>query len=202
MTSTVLCPGVYAETLMESSEDVLDRARRGDDEVFRLIFEQHHRFVMRFLYGMVGDRTLAEELAQETFVRAFRNLPTLRNEAKLSTWLCGIAKNVAYNCLRARRSESSRKAPDEPTEGQSNQDLLPDRQMLNTELRRIIRAALMKLDDDKRMVFTLKVLQQQSYEEIATATGYSIAKLKTDLHRAKAEMRRLIGPYLEVSNEL
>jgi RNA polymerase sigma-70 factor (ECF subfamily) len=58
------------------------------------------------------------------------------------------------------------------------------------------------LTEDKRLVFTLKVLQQKSYEEIAEITGYSIAKLKIDLHRAKAEMRKLIRPYMEMSNEL
>jgi len=63
----------------------------------------------------------------------------------------------------------------------------------------VIRDALSKLDEDKRLVFSLKIFQQQSYEEIASITGFSIPKLKTDLHRARAEMRRLIRPYLEVS---
>jgi len=58
------------------------------------------------------------------------------------------------------------------------------------------------LDSDKRMVFVLKLLQQRSYEEIAEITGFSIPKLKTDLHRAKAEMRSLIRPYLEARNEM
>ena len=196
-------PGAYAGTLMDSSEDLLARARRGDDEAFRLIFEQNHRFVMRFLYGMVGERALAEELTQETFMRAYRNLSTLRSEAKLSTWLCGIAKNVAYNCLRSRRREIYTPGTDEQAgEQRDDEKLLPDRRLLNTELRRVIHGALARLDDDKRLVFTLKVLQQQSYEEIAAVTGYSIPKLKTDLHRAKAEMRRMIGPYLETSDEL
>lgn len=188
---------------MESSEDLLARARRGDDEAFRLIFEQNHRFVMRFLYGMVGERALAEELTQETFMRAYRNLSTLRSEAKLSTWLCGIAKNVAYNCLRSRRREIYTPGTDERAgDKMVGDELPPDRRLLNTELRRVIYSALGKLDEDKRLVFTLKVLQQQSYEQIAAATGFSNPKLKTDLHRAKAEMRRMIGPYLETSDEM
>jgi RNA polymerase sigma-70 factor (ECF subfamily) len=74
--------------------------------------------------------------------------------------------------------------------------------MLNTELKTVIHDALAALDDDKRGVFILKVLQQMSYEEIAEVTGFSIPKLKTDLHRAKAQMRRLIRPYLEVRDEM
>ncbi|MGH9822177.1 MAG: RNA polymerase sigma factor [Blastocatellia bacterium] len=81
-------------------------------------------------------------------------------------------------------------------------DLLPDGRLLNKELSGVIQTALSTLDEDKRMVFTLKLLHQRSYEEIAEITGSSIAKLKTDLHRARAEMRRRIRPYLEVSNEL
>jgi RNA polymerase sigma-70 factor (ECF subfamily) len=68
--------------------------------------------------------------------------------------------------------------------------------LLDKELSGVIQGALMKLDEDKRTVFTLKVLQQHSYEEIAEITGFSVGKLKTDLHRARAEMRRRIGPYL------
>jgi RNA polymerase sigma-70 factor (ECF subfamily) len=78
----------------------------------------------------------------------------------------------------------------------------PDDYLLNKELRSVIHNALARLDSDKRMVFVLKLLQQRSYEEIAEITGFSIPKLKTDLYRAKAEMRSLIRPYLEVRNEM
>jgi RNA polymerase sigma-70 factor (ECF subfamily) len=73
----------------------------------------------------------------------------------------------------------------------------PDGQLLNKELGAVIQHALAALDADKRTVFTLKIFQQKSYEEIATITGFSIAKLKTDLHRARVEMRRRVGPYVE-----
>lgn len=78
---------------------------RADGETFRLIFAQHHRFVFRFLYAMVGEHDLAEDLTQETFMRAYASMNTLRGESKLSTWLCGIAKNVALNTLRGRNRE-------------------------------------------------------------------------------------------------
>ena len=68
--------------------------------------------------------------------------------------------------------------------------------------RDLIRRSLAALDEDKRLVFTLKVLHQCSYEEIAAITGFSVAKLKTDLHRARAEMRRRISPYAGVGYEV
>jgi len=173
---------------------------RPDDETFRLIFVQHHRFIFRFLYGMVGEHGLAEDLTQETFMRAYKSMNTLRGESKLSTWLCGIAKNVALNTLRTRSREFSNIDMDDEALAQLSESdaTAPDDYLLNQELRNVIHDALQRLDDDKRMVFVLKLLQQRSYDEIAEITAFSIPKLKTDLHRAKAEMRRLIRPYLEV----
>jgi len=88
--------GVCCIAQINNSENFMERVRP-DDESFRSIFAQHHRFVFRFLYGMVGEHDLAEDLTQETFMRAYRSMNTLRGESKLSTWLCGIAKNVALN---------------------------------------------------------------------------------------------------------
>ena len=69
-------------------------------DAFRLIFERYSRPVISFIYDMVNDRGLAEELTQETFVRAYRAIHTMRAETKLSTWLFGIARNVARESLR------------------------------------------------------------------------------------------------------
>jgi len=89
-----------AGALMNSSVDLIDRARRGDDDAFRLIFDRYARPVSSFIYDIVGQREQAEELTQETFVRAYRNLKGLRDEQRLSTWLFGIAKNVARESIR------------------------------------------------------------------------------------------------------
>ena len=196
-------PSGRAGTLMNSSQDLTARARRGDDEAFRLIFERYARPIISFIYDMVGQRELAEELTQETFVRAYKSLNALRDETKLSTWLFGIAKNVARETIRSRyREESKVEIDDERVAELSDGGLPPDSQLLNKELSRVIQDALGMLDEDKRVVFTLKVFQQRSYEEIAEITGFSVPKLKTDLHRARAEMRRRIRPYLGVSYEV
>jgi len=195
--------GVCSIAQINNSENSVERVRL-DDETFRSIFAQHHRFVFRFLYGMVGEHDLAEDLTQETFMRAYRSMNTLRGESKLSTWLCGIAKNVALNTLRERHREfPAIEINDQSvTKVSEGEGTAPDDCLLNKELRNVIHNALGRLDSDKRMVFVLKLLQQRSYDEIAEITGFSVPKLKTDLHRAKAEMRSLIGPYLEVRNEM
>lgn len=182
---------------MNSSADLVSRACRGDHEAFRLIFERYSRPVMSFIYDQVGDHEVAEELAQETFVRAYRSLKSLREEAKLSTWLFGIAKNVARESLRSRiRARQHVDIDDEQVLDLSDQSPVPVNQLLDKELNAVVQRSLAALDDDKRLVFTLKVFHQHSYEEISEITGFSIPKLKTDLHRARAEMRQRVGRYV------
>ena len=192
-------PGAFAGSLMNSSADLVARARMGDQEAFRLIFERYSRPLISFVYDQVGNRELAEELTQETFVRAYRSLHALREETKLSTWLFGIAKNVAREALRARQRTSQHvDLDDKLVLNLSDRGPVPVKQLLNKELNQVIQSSLALLDDDKRLVFTLKVFQQCSYEEIAEITGFSIPKLKTDLHRARTEMRKRVGQYVGV----
>ncbi len=182
-------PGAFAGTLMNSSADLVTRVCQGDSEAFRLIFERYSRPVISFIFDMVNDRSLAEELTQETFVRAYRAINTMRRDTKLSTWLFGIARNVARESLRARaRANSHLDIADKSVMDLSDRKPAPVEGLLSKELNDVIRRSLAALDEDKRLVFTLKVLHQCSYEEIAAITGFSIAKLKTDLHRARAEM--------------
>ncbi len=194
-------PGAFAGSLMNSSADLVARACQGDQEAFRLIFERYSRPLISFIYDQVSNRELAEELTQETFVRAYRGLHTLRTETKLSTWLFGIAKNVARESLRARvRDDRHVDLEDKLVLNLSDRGPVPVKQLLNKELNEVIQNSLALLDEDKRLVFTLKVFQQCSYEEIAEITGFSIPKLKTDLHRARTEMRRRVGSYVRVES--
>ena len=188
---------------MNTSADLVTRVCQGDADAFRLIFERYSRPVISFIYDMVNDRGLAEELTQETFVRAFRAIHTMRAETKLSTWLFGIARNVARESLRARaRANNHVDLADKSVMDLSDDKPVPVEGLLSKEFNDLIRRSLAALDEDKRLVFTLKVLHQCSYEEIAAITGFSLAKLKTDLHRARAEMRKKISPYAGVGYEV
>jgi len=190
-------PGAYADASMDTHEDLIARARRGDEEAFRLIFERYTRPVISFIFYMVNDGALAEELAQETFVRAYKSLNALRDETKLSTWLFGIAKNVARESLRAsRRSSQSVELNDQTVLEILDERESPAGKLLDRELNRMVSLALLKLDEDKRLVFTLKIYQQRSYDEISEITGFSIPKIRNDLHRARIEMRRRLSAYL------
>jgi RNA polymerase sigma-70 factor (ECF subfamily) len=190
---------VEINNLMESSDDLIARVQGGDREAFGLIFEHHSRFIYKFIYAMLGDQNLAEELTQETFLGAYKGIHTLRGEAQLKTWLCGIAKNVVYKSFRSNRKEGMKSGDEiESLDVVDKKNLPPDHEFLSKELNQKISSALAKLDEDKRLVFTLKELQNLSYQEISEITGFTIPKLKTDLHRAKNEMRIALAPYLEV----
>jgi RNA polymerase sigma-70 factor (ECF subfamily) len=193
------CPaGVVAiRASQEISLAVIERARTGDEEAFHLIFNRYGRPVMGFIHNLVHNRELTEELTQETFVRAHRHLPALKDDLHFSTWLFGIARNVVRESARQVRRDERQTGLDEPESlNLQSTDPLPEGAMLNRELQQTIQHALRELDDDKRLVFSLKIFQEKSYEEISAITGYSIGKLKTDLHRARAEMRRRLSPYL------
>ena len=189
-------PGAYAEAAMNSAEDLIARARRGDEDAFRLIFERYTRPIISFIFYMVNQNELAEELAQETFVRAYKSLHSLRDEAKLSTWLFGIAKNIARESIRDRHKERGQLELTDRTVMNMRAPDSPAGELLDKELSTFVRDALLQLDEDKRLVFTLKVYQQRSYDEIAEITGFSIPKIRNDLHRARREMRRRLSPYL------
>ncbi len=196
-------PMLYERTseikdLTGEADDLIARARGGDDAAFGAIFELHSRFVYKFIYAMNGERGAAEELTQETFLAAYKSISGLRDEARLRTWLCAIAKNVVYKSFRSRRKEGLNSGEAVESLGAADdKNPAPDQAFLSRELNGLIGAALSELDEDKRLVFTLKELQHLSYREISEITGCAVPKLKTDLHRAKLEMRRALSPYLE-----
>ena len=192
-------PASHSGSLMNSSEDLISRSRAGDQEAFRLIFERYARPVLSFIYDLVGQRDLAEELTQETFVRAYKNLSSVRDEAKLASWLFGIGRNVAREAIRARRRESQNVLEADFSDGrfENTTQVSPVQDLLHKELNLAMHDALALLDEDRRVVFVLKVFRQCSYREIVEVTGFTLAKVKTDLHRARVEVRRRMGPFLE-----
>lgn len=188
-------PGVLNRPVRSSG---LEGAFSGmlDIEAFRGVFDRYSRPVLGFLIDMIGDRAAAEEAMQETFVRAIRRRASYRGEAAVSTWLFGIARNVGREHIRRR--VRSREGPLEESvslileqDGPGPLDRVEE-----AEANRAVRTAVGSLEQDQRLVFVLKVLQEMSYEDISLITGFSIPKLKTDLHRARMQMRRRLRDWI------
>jgi len=179
------------------SEEALPAAECRHSE-FQQIFERYARPVMAFLRDLLGDWGVAEELTQETFIRAYRARATKRAETRISTWLFGIAYNVGREAIRDRyRKQKARGLEETDFRDLKDERLSPAQSVIDRETKRAIRAALAQLSESQRTVFILKVVNQMKYQEIAGITGAGIGKLKTDLHRARLEMRRLLQPYVE-----
>ncbi len=196
-------PVGMVKTLNNTMEEYVARARAGDREAFRPIYERYARPLFQFIFDMLGQRDLAEDLLQETFVRAYRHLEQLREPARLPTWLFGIARNVCLESLRGRERDRKKvDLDDEEALELPDGAPLPEGALLNLELNRLVQRSLNTLEKDKKQVFILKVLYGHSYEEIMQITGFSLPKVKTDLHRARSEMRKQLRPYLEVDHEL
>jgi len=190
-------PASQSGLLMNSSEDLIRRSRAGDQEAFRLIFERYARPVFSFIYDYVGRRDLAEELTQETFVRAYQSLNTVRDETKLASWLFGIGRNVAREAIRATQKENQDFRPAEFTDRELGDvtQVSPAQDLLQKELNSAMHTALALLDEDHRAVFVLKIFRECTYREIMDVTGFSLAKVKTDLHRARLEVRRRMARF-------
>jgi RNA polymerase sigma-70 factor, ECF subfamily len=189
----------HTGALMNSSEDLIVRARAGEQEAFRLIFERYARPILTFIHNLVGERDLAEELTQETFVRAYQNLASIRDDTKIATWLFGIGKNVAREALRSRWRSNAELNEETNSTLEDGKIVSPSDMLLGKELNAAIRQGLSSLAEDQRVVFILRVFQQYRYDEIADITGFTVAKVKIDLHRARVELRKRIRPFLETA---
>jgi RNA polymerase sigma-70 factor (ECF subfamily) len=184
----------------EETENIVARARDGDEEAFLAIFNRYAKPVQAFIFNLLGDRGRAEELTQETFYRAFRRLESMRPETELSTWLFGIARNVVRESIKGKYREQRRSAPEDPAGlNLEDQRLGADQLLISSEFQQAIGRALDSLSLDHRLVFVLKAFHNMSYQEISRITGCSIGKLKTDLRRARLDIRRRLRPYLRDS---
>jgi len=173
------------------------RIRMGDHEAFRAVFQRYSKPILSFIYNLLGDRGRAEEATQETFIRAYRKIGTRNGNTQLSTWLFGIARNVVREAIREKYKDRARVNLDEDFSRKLPDNRSgPDDEIMASELQGKIREALRCLSEDCQLVFVLKVLMSMRYDEISKITGSSIGKLKTDLHRARLEMRRRLQPYL------
>lgn len=190
--------GSHTGASMNVSEDLIARARAGDQEAFRVLFVRFSRPVFQFIYQLVSQRDLAEELTQETFVRAYRNLKQLRDDSHFSTWLFGIGHNVAREFLRSRQRQTE-SLSEEINQTEDTRSISPVDGVLEKELNRAIENALQELDEERRAIFVLKVFQQRSYQEIVEITGFSLAKIKTELHRARLKLRQRLRCFVEMN---
>ena len=155
---------------------------------FEMVFQQNNSFIFRFLMKLCGDVSLAEELTQETFFRAYMNMSALRNEEKIAVWLCQIAKNTYF----AWFNEEKRK---QPISQLTPADSTPDIAELFEEKELAGRAfsALNALEEPYKEVFMLSVFGGLSLKDISVMFGKSESWARVTYYRAKQKMMEGLG---------
>jgi len=174
---------------------LLDRARRGEPEAFRVIFDRHAPSVRRFLGDLLRDDAAADEATQETFVRAHARMRTLRDDERLGGWLFGIARMVSLEQLRRWRRDPAQLADDEPRE--PDRAPSPEAVLLSGEADRLLDGALQVLSSERRAVLLMRIDHGLPYDEIAEAMGWNLQKVKNEIHRARLLLRERLAGYVE-----
>jgi len=186
---------------------VVEWAKDGNEPAFRELVRRYERPVFSLLYRMVRDRTLAEDLAQETFIKVLNGIRSYRPEFKFSSWIFKIANNAAIDHLRRRELDTlsldGSPHAHTPEEMQATSLQLGDRQesaldaVVSRELGSQIERAIAKLRPEYRACILLRHVEGHSYEEIAQMLDLPLGTVKTYIHRARNELRG----YLELSRE-
>lgn len=180
-----------------TEEFVLAQARAGNREAFRTLVERHSRAVFRVAFRVTGNEADAEDVVQETFLKAYGELARFESRSGLGTWLHRIAANCAIDLLRKRPRQTVSHQDDEAAplvERLAATDAGPERVAQGRELRERLERALADLTPLERAAFTLRHLEQQPVEAIAAALGQNAAATRHSIFRAVAKMRRALAP--------
>lgn len=178
----------------------MERIGAGDHEAFRQLVERHQNAVVGTVAKMLGNPSESEDIAQQVFLRIWRNAKRYRPDAKFTTYLYTITRNLVFNETR-RKSRKKEVSADEREENsnlllEANPDRQPDAQLLHAELQGAVDAAIASLPEAQRMAVVLRRYEQLSYEEIAAVLGLSVSAVKSLLFRARTSLREALSGYL------
>ena len=193
-----------------SDEELMGQIRNGDEEAFRILIERHQDRVYGTVARMVGGSgPEVEEIAQDVFLRVWRAAATYRAEAKFTTWLMTVVRNLVFTrtAQRARRKDIDGPDPVDEETGESVMTHTPDpagrtpREALSfRELERAVEEACAELPENQRLVVHLRQYEGMEFEEIGKITGMSLAAVKSLMFRARETLKKKLSRYLSASN--
>jgi RNA polymerase sigma-70 factor (ECF subfamily) len=187
----------------DDAEDVrlMQLAGGGDMAAFERLVERHQNLVIGTIGRMLGSSADVEDLAQQVFIRVWKNAGRYVARAKFTTWLLTITRNLVFNELRRRKRHSAlplqidEEGDERPIADDRTRE--PDAALLDRELDAAIRAAIADLPETQRMAVVLRRYEQLSYEEIAKVLGQTVPAVKSLLFRARTELRSRLSKYLD-----
>jgi RNA polymerase sigma-70 factor, ECF subfamily len=185
---------------MEDSDGaVVIRAQSGDGDAFRMLVERHSRSVFRLAYRMTGNEQDAEDVVQETFLRAYKQLSHYESRSSFATWLYRIASNYSLDLIRMRKRHEQRRETG-TEEGRDVLDTVPatqpgqDRLVFSNQVSERVSAAMNELSDLERSAFVLRHFEGLSIEEIGGMLGTSLNATKHSIFRAVQKLRKRLEP--------
>ena len=179
----------------ESAAIAVERTLAGERDAFRGLVDRHSQQLFRLAYRMTGNEHDAEEVVQEAFLRAYRNLGQFGSRANFGTWAYRIAANYAI----ARRSTPSSLAEEleqDPLDLALDERPTPDRLTMNTELRKKMEEALKELSSSERTAFVMRHWEGCAIEEIAAVLKSTTSAAKNTVFRSVQKLRRALEPYV------
>jgi RNA polymerase sigma-70 factor (ECF subfamily) len=183
---------------------VVAQVLAGDKDAFRLLVERHSRSIFRVVYRMTGNQQDAEEIVQETFLRAYKSLERFELRSNFGTWLYRIAVNRALDLLSSRKTQMQKdtyQISDNPDPDESRQVQLPaaapgpDRLLISAEIKNKVREAFRLLTPAERVAFTMRHMEGQSIEEISQALNVKASAAKNCVFRAVQKIRHELEPF-------
>jgi len=188
-------------------EELVEVLVAGNKAAFDVLVQRHNARLYSYLLRLLRDPSAAEEVAQETLVRAYVHADKYRNIAKFSTWLYTIATNLVRNRIRKSRSAPrmfsiSLGKGDDDSDNRDPIDLpddadLPDRQLEKSELRRLVEQGIERIPAKYREAFVLREVNHFTYEEIAAITGLKLGTVRSRINRGRGHFRDIMEPLLQ-----
>ena len=169
---------------------LIERCRGGDEGAFGELVAQYQNLVYGLIYRLAADRTQADDLAQDVFLRIHRGLPYFRGDARLSTWIYRIVQHV---CFETRGRHRPVVSLDQPFSERGRLEVGgPDSAFADLELRDRLEKAMAKLPDQYRFLIAAHYLRGVQYEALAESLNMPLGTIKTHLYRAKRRLRELL----------
>ena len=183
-----------------NDELLIERARRGDQNAFEQLITQHEKMLYNVALRIMKKPEDAMDMAQESIIKIYRYISGFKGDCTFSVWMYRIVTNTCLDELRRRKRKASVSLDslvDEGTMQFEDKGETPEQKLERHELSDMIREAINELDDDYRVVITLRDIQELSYQEIAEVTSSNIGTVKSRIFRARSQLQKKLAPYIK-----